>query len=335
MAKKTAEKPVKKTVKRAVKTAVKKTPAPSRASKGANAAKKALKKAPPPSPKPMATGGGKKPLGTHGRLIPLHILSDSTGNLAQHMLTAFLTQFPSDAFVLRPQNFLQTPARLRVALDHVAEEPGIVCHAMVSSEAKGTIASRCDELGLPQCDLTGDFVHFLSRVSGIAPSADVEALHDTSNLYHERIKALEFTLEHDDGLGLETLHRADIVLAGVSRTSKTPTSIYLAQQGHKVANVSLAMGIEPPKQLLELKRNVVGLLIEPHQLVEIRTNRSIGWRMGDTRYNDPDHVDREVLWSKRLFARHGWPTLDVTDQAVEETAARIVNLIAARRPVGR
>lgn len=266
------------------------------------------------------------------RHIPLHILSDSTGNLAQHMLTAFLTQFPADAFVIRRQNFLRTSMQLKIALDHVAEEPGIVCHAMVDQPSKNMIARRCAELGLPQCDLTGEFVSFLASASGLRPRSDVEALHDTSNAYQNRIKALEFTLAHDDGLGLDTVHRADIVLAGVSRTSKTPTSIYLAQQGYRVANVSLAMEVAPPPQLLSLRRRVVGLLIGVRQLVEIRTNRSVSWRMGDTRYNDPDHVEDELQWSRRLFVRNGWPSLDVTDQAVEETAARIVNLVMAGRP---
>lgn len=248
------------------------------------------------------------------------------------MLTAILTQFPEEAFAVRPWNFLQSQDRILSVLESAATERAIVFHAMVLDEAKQLIAARCKEIGLPQCDLTGGFVDFLSRESGYKPSARLDRLHFTSHEYHHRIRALEFTLEHDDGLGLETIHRADIVLTGVSRTSKTPTSVYLAQQGYRVANVALAMEIAPPAQLLALKEKVVGLVIDPTQLTEIRTNRQAGWRMGQTSYNDPQAVAREVAWSRKLFASKGWPILDVTDQAVEETAARIVNLLKVDKP---
>ncbi len=249
------------------------------------------------------------------------------------MLTAFLTQFPPKSFEIRRYNFLSTPAKLDLALDEAVAQDGIVLHALVRPDAKMQVTARCRQHRLAVSDLTGQFVDFLSRESGLSPLANTVRLHDTSSEYHQRIKALEFTLEHDDGLGLDSLHQADIVLCGVSRTSKTPTSIYLAQQGYRVGNVSLAYGIEPPAQLISLStRNVVGLVINSHQLVEIRTNRQASWRMGDTRYNDPDHVLREVQWSRRLFSSRGWPVLDVTDQAVEETAGRIVEVLRLHKP---
>ncbi len=265
--------------------------------------------------------------------IPLYILSDSTGNLAQHMLTAILTQFPPDRFALYRQNFLQSDMLLQRALEQVAKKPGLVFHAVVSPAAKKMIADHCAKLGLACHDLTGQTVDFLIRESGVQPQPDHSRLHDVSHEYHQRIKALEFTLEHDDGLGVDTIHQADIVLVGVSRTSKTPTSIYLAQQGYRVANVSLALGVEPPRQLMQLtSRNVIGLTIEPHHLVEIRTNRQVQWRMTDTSYNDEDSVAREITWSRRLFASAGWPVLDVTGRAVEETAARIINILNLAGP---
>jgi regulator of PEP synthase PpsR (kinase-PPPase family) len=144
--------------------------------------------------------------------------------------------------------------------------------------------------------------------------------------YTRRVKAVEFALEHDDGLGLDTLHEADVVLVGVSRTSKTPTCMYLAQQGYKAANVSLASGVEPPAQLMALpKGKVAALAIDPRQLAEIRSRRQTAWKMADTSYNLPGAVAAEVAWSRRLFARAGWAVFDVTDQAIEETAARVVD----------
>lgn len=271
---------------------------------------------------------------TYCRLrLPLHVMSDSTGNLAQHMLTAFLTQFPEDAFSLRRHNFLQTEQALRQAMEIVTQAGGAVMHAFVSPRFKKITEEICQQAKIPCCDLTGQLVEFLWHQSGVQPVPNLRRLHDTSAEYHQRIKALEFTLEHDDGLGLETLHGADIVLAGVSRTSKTPTSIYLAQQGYNVANVSLALEVQPPAALLAMNRQrVVGLVIDPNQLVEIRTNRQVSWRMSDTSYNSTDHVAREVAWCRQLFNRQGWHVLDVTDQAVEETAGRIVDLLQVRRP---
>ncbi len=261
----------------------------------------------------------------------LHLLSDSTGNLGQHMVTAFLTQFPPEIFVIRRWMFLSSIDRVQETLDHLKDEPGIVLHAVVEPASKELIERVCQKYAWPTCDLTGPFVDFISRASGVLPSPNVHRLHDISNAYHARIEALEFTLEHDDGLGLETLHEAQIVLAGVSRTSKTPTSIYLGQQGYRVANIALAMQVDVPSQLLMLRtKNVVGLLINPRTLTEIRTNRQMSWRMTGTSYNDPQFVTRELQWSRELFQKQGWHTLDVTDQAIEETAGRIVHLLRLR-----
>jgi regulator of PEP synthase PpsR (kinase-PPPase family) len=251
------------------------------------------------------------------------------------MLTAFLTQYPRDAFVLHPHHFIQTEQKLERTMDEVARLGGIVFHAVVHRHFKEMIEQRCRDIGIPYCDLTGRFMEFLTAASGVQPQPDIGRLHHVhAPSYHNRIKALEFTLEHDDGLGLETLHEADIVLTGVSRTSKTPTSIYLAQQGFRVANVSLALAVPPPRQLLVLRERVVGLTIDPAQLVEIRTHRNTSWRMGDTSYNDPEYVSREIMWSRRLFRDQGWPTINVTDRAIEETAVRIIDLLGLKPATG-
>ena len=255
----------------------------------------------------------------------VYVLSDSTGNLPRHMLTAFLTQFPPSAFDLRPRSFLDSEAKVRSALEEVAAAPGVVMHALVDPATKRLVARECRRLKTPQCDLTGGFVEFLSAASGIKPFPDRARLHDVDAAYRRRVKAVEFALEHDDGLGLDTLHDADVVLVGVSRTGKTPTCMYLAQQGYKAGNVSLAIQTTPPAQLLVLPRDkVAALVIDPAQLAQIRSRRQVAWHMPDTSYNEADTVEAEVQWSRRLFARQGWATFDVTNQAIEETAGRIV-----------
>jgi regulator of PEP synthase PpsR (kinase-PPPase family) len=258
----------------------------------------------------------------------LYVLSDSTGNLARHTLTAILTQFPPESVCLKFHTFIRSEPRLDAVLQEIRAQPGAICHAVVSEPFKQKIVAFCRNAKLRHYDITGGMVAFLTHVIGAAPHNDLAKLHRIDETYKRRIGALEFTIGHDDSLGLDTIADADIVLAGVSRTGKTPTSIYLAQQGYRVANVSLAMQVEPPKELLGLPpRKVVGLVINPQQLSLIRGRRETEWRMARTTYGDPAHVAREIAWARQLFARQKWPVLDVTDQAIEETAAKVVELL--------
>lgn len=279
----------------------------------------------------MPPVGKKKPSGP----TTLHVLSDSTGNLPRHMLAAFLTQFPAQTFVTRTWNFVQSDQKLKQTLDAIKAEPGPVMHAFVSPTQKKAVERFCRKMELPVCDLTGGFVEFLAKAAGAKPARDVSALHAVSDAYQRRIEAVEFTIQHDDGLGLDTIADADIVLAGVSRTSKTPTCMYLAQLGFKAANVALAINATVPPQLLALTgRQVVGLLIDPLRLQSIRRTRADDWKLGTTSYDAFDHIDQEVRWSQKLFARQGWRTLDVTSTAVEETAVRLIELLKLPSPIG-
>ena len=249
------------------------------------------------------------------------------------MVAAFLTQFPEGTFGVRLKSFLDTPQKLDAAFDEIRADPGIVMHALVDPEMKWRVTERCVVDGVSACDLTGAFVEFLAHASGVVPTPDVRRLHGVDEAYRRRIKAVEFALEHDDGLGLDTLQGADVVLVGVSRTSKTPTCMYLAQQGYKAGNVSLALNIDPPAQLLSMPRSkIAALVIDPRQLAEIRSRRQTAWNMSDTTYNLPDSVEAEVAWSRRLFTRCGWSAFDVTNQAIEETAARIVDRLRLGQP---
>ena len=271
------------------------------------------------------------------KLTPaIFVLSDSTGNLARHMMGAFLTQFPPQAASVRFESFLNTAERLATVLEQAKSENAAVCHAMVSREFKKVIQQFCLKAGLPCRDLTGGTVEFLAAITGEKPQRNLQTLHRMDDAYERRIGALEFTLSHDDSLGAETICDADIVLVGVSRTSKTPTSIYLAQQGYRVANVALALGLDPPAQLMKVRpERVFGLLINPQQLVMIRTRREADWQMNQTSYGDPNHVSRELAWTRRLFKDSGWRTLDVTDQAIEETAARITAIVGPANATDR
>jgi regulator of PEP synthase PpsR (kinase-PPPase family) len=267
---------------------------------------------------------------------PLYVLSDATGSLARHMVTTFLTQFPAGAFALHLKPFIAEHDRLTQAMADLAAHPGIVFHAVVSSKTKRQITDHCRKQKMPCYDLTGPAVDFLAAVSKIAPNSDENRLHPIDAVYCDRINAMTYTVEHDDGLGLDTLGSADIVLAGVSRTGKTPTSVYLAMQGYRVANVSLAIEVAPPPELLALRPgSTVGLILDPMRLVEIRTRRQTAWNMAQTPYSEMERVEEEVAWSRKLFAKLRCPVLDVTDQAIEETAARLLDLLHLSQPPAR
>jgi hypothetical protein len=249
------------------------------------------------------------------------------------MMAAFATQFPANTFTVIMRPFLDTIDKLEAAMDEVALRPGVVLHGMVEMAPKRVIERRCNKIGAPCLDLTGAFVAFLSDAAKVPPQPDRDRLHSVDQAYDRRIQALEFTLDHDDSMGLDTLHEAQIVLSGISRTSKTPTSIYLAQQGFRVANVALAIEVPPPQQLLDLPTDrVVGLVIDPAMLTTIRTRRQQAWRMPESSYNDVTQVREELRWSRKLFEGHGWKVIDVTGRAVEETAALVLQALGLAHP---
>jgi regulator of PEP synthase PpsR (kinase-PPPase family) len=276
---------------------------------------------------------GRAPLTTP---IPLYILSDSTGNLARHMVNTFMTQFPSGAFQVQVRPFIGEEERRVEALAVIANRPGIVFHAIVSPQLKLELSQRCEQMNVACYDLTGPTVEFLARAAGIQPLSDEQLLHRVDPVYVGRINAMSFTLEHDDGLGMENLGEADVVLAGVSRTGKTPTSVYLAMQGYRVANVALAAEAPVPPQLRQLpRRKAVGLIIEPAHLADIRGRRERAWNMAPSPYSDVRRVRQEIEWSRRLFRELNMPVLDVTEQAIEETAARVLDLLGLTEPAKR
>ena len=271
--------------------------------------------------------------GTKRQYRTLHLLCDSTGNLPRHMVAAFATQFPANSLNTRDWNFIRSLGQLAEVHAAIKADPGIVFHAFVSDSLKEATETFCRGLNVPCRDLTGPFVEFLAGETGLTPTSDPRRLHEMDETYHSRVRALEFALEHDDGLGLDTIGEADVVLTGISRTGKTPTAVYLAQQGYRAANVSLVLEVAPPKQLLQLPaKKVVALTIQPDRLLQIRTRRQVEWQMGATSYVDPEHVTAEVRWARNLFNRQGWRVLDITNHAIEETAARVVELVGHPLP---
>ena len=262
----------------------------------------------------------------------LHLLSDSTGETLDNIVKAALAQFDEVDVVKHFWPMVRSDVHLERILDDVAENPGMVLFTLVNSETRRKLENRCRALGLPAVPALDAVTDALSDMFGQEAKARPGRQHSLDAAYFARVEAIQFTIAHDDGLLQEGWEEADIILAGVSRTSKTPTSIYLANRGYKVANIPLVVESPPPPKLFELKNPmVVGLTTAPERLVQIRRNRLLTLNeQSETAYVDNEKVKSEVAFARRMFADNGWPVIDVTRRSIEETAAAIIRLYGER-----
>lgn len=264
----------------------------------------------------------------------VHLVSDSTGETLNAMAKAVIARFDGVIPIEHIYALVRSPKQMERVLEEVAGAPGVVLHTLVDRELREQLEEGCRRLKTPQIGALDPLVGALSGYLGANISTRVGAQHALDHGYFNRIGALDFAIAHDDGQGtLDQLEHADVVLCGVSRTSKTPTCIYLANRGIRAANVPLVPGQEDGERLTQLKHPlVVGLTVAPDRLVQIRRNRLEGLnaaRASD--YVDHDAVRDETVKARRAFERRGWPTIDVTRRSVEETAAAIINLLSERR----
>ena len=264
----------------------------------------------------------------------VHLVSDSTGETLNAMAKAVTARFDGVIPIEHIYALVRSSKQMERVLEEVASAPGVVLHTLVDRDLREQLEEGCRRLDMPQIGALDPLVGAMSRYLGAALSSRVGAQHALDHGYFNRIGALDFAIAHDDGQGtLEQLEHADVVLCGVSRTSKTPTCIYLANRGIRAANVPLVPGQEDGERLTKLKNPlVVGLTVSPDRLVQIRRNRLEGLnaaRASD--YVDHDAVRDETVKARRAFERRGWPTIDVTRRSVEETAAAIINLLSERR----
>ncbi len=254
------------------------------------------------------------------------LLSDATGETAESILTAALTQFRGKhAQMLRIGN-VRTRAQIRGIVARASEEGAAIFYTFVDHGLIDFTEALCKEHGVDCLDLLGPLIARLAKIFGESSQEKPGLLHGVDEDYFRRIEAMEFALKYDDGQKLQHLDEADIVLTGVSRTSKTPLSIYLSCRGWKVANVPLVHGIDPPPELFRADPGrVIGLVIDPKRLVERRTARlrSLGEERA-TAYIDFDEVKTELRWARALFRDRGWPVVNVTARSVEENAHEIL-----------
>jgi [pyruvate, water dikinase]-phosphate phosphotransferase / [pyruvate, water dikinase] kinase len=265
--------------------------------------------------------------------LHLHLLSDSTGETLETIAKAALAQFEGVETIKHFWPMIRSAGNLERILAEIAQNPGLVLFTLVNSETRRTLEQRCHALGLPAVAPLDGVTDSLSSMLGQTAVARPGRQHALDAAYFARVEAIQFTIAHDDGIGWENWEQADIVLAGISRTSKTPTSIYLANRGYKVANIPLVVESPPPRSLFSLQNPlVVGLTTSVDRLVQVRRNRLLSLNQApETDYVDQEAVTREVAFARRIFADNGWPVIDVTRRSIEETAAAIINLCNERR----
>ncbi len=265
--------------------------------------------------------------------LHLHLLSDSTGETLEMVAKAALAQF-DDAEVFRHfWPMVRSQQHLDRVLGEIAAHPGLVLFTLVNAELRARLEEKCRSLGLPSVAALDAVTAVLEDMLGQQAKARPGRQHLMDDAYFDRVDAIHFTIAHDDGVAHEDWEEADIVLAGVSRTSKTPTSIYLANRGYKVANIPIVPESPPPQSLYALKRPlVVGLTTAPDRLIQVRRNRLLSLNQApETAYVDQEKVAKEVLYARRMFADNGWPVIDVTRRSIEETAAAVIRLLGEQR----
>ena len=259
----------------------------------------------------------------------VHLVSDSTGETLNAMARAVCARFDNVLPIEHIYALVRSQRQLDRALGDIEEAPGVVIHTIVDDKLRHALEEGCRKLDMPCIPALDPLVSALSRYLGASTTTRVGAHLRLDNDYFNRMDALNYAIGHDDGQGGQDLDEADVVLVGVSRTSKTPTCIYLAHRGVRAANVPLVPGRPIPEKLMQLKKAlVVGLTISPDRLISIRRNRLLSLNENrQSAYIDNDTVRDEIIQARRLYERHGWPTIDVTRRSVEETAAAILNLM--------
>ena len=269
-----------------------------------------------------------------GNFFHLHLVSDATGETLITVARAAAAQYATVAPIEHIYPLVRTEKQLDRVIAEIETAPGIVLYTLLEETLTTRLEAKCREFGLPCLSILNPVLALFQSYLGAESTRRVGAQHTLNAEYFKRIDALNYTMLHDDGQHTDDLEHADVVLTGVSRTSKTPTSIYLANRGVKTANVPLVPNMPVPPNLERLTAPlVVGLIASPERIVQIRQNRLLGLNAhrDDDLYVDRQAVAEEIAFSRKLCARHNWPVIDVTRRSIEETAAAVLALLADRR----
>jgi regulator of PEP synthase PpsR (kinase-PPPase family) len=269
---------------------------------------------------------------TDSQTFNLHLVSDSSGETVTNIARACLVQYENVEVAEHAWWLVRTPGQMTRVIEGIKAHPGLVIFTLLESRIRKPLEQACRELGVPYVSALDPVMQALAGYFNRSAMAEIGRQHVMDEGYFERIEAMHFTMQHDDGQSLETIGNADIIIVGVSRTSKTPTCMYLANRGFKVGNIPLVPGVSVPEEVFEAKKPFfVGLTREARSLTDIRQSRlRIMNESRSVEYADVDAVREEIAESRRLFTKHGWPVIDVTRRSIEETAATIAQLFSQR-----
>ena len=270
------------------------------------------------------------------RYFHLHLVSDATGETLIAVGRAAAAQYKHSHSIEHIHSLVRNQAQIERILREIEVAPGIVLYTLVDTNLAATLETGCRLMGVPYVSVLDPVLTTFQAYLGTRSAGRIGAQHVLDADYFRRIEALNFSMAHDDGHLPEDVEDADILLVGVSRTSKTPTSIYLANRGVKTANVPLVPGSPVDPDVLNARKPlVVGLIASPERIVQIRQHRVLTLKSEEVAdsYVDRDKVTEELAWSRKLCARQGWPVIDVTRRSIEETAAAVLGLMAARKQV--
>ena len=269
---------------------------------------------------------------TKGNKRYIFIVSDATGKTCMRVVYAALRQFKTTEAVVETVSFVRTIEQIDALINRAAQVNGIVVYTMVLAEARERITEQGRLKGVPTVDLLGPLLTRFSDLLEISPLARPGLGRQLDNDYFRRIEAVDFTIKHDDSLGLSTLDQAELVLVGVSRTSKTPVSIYLSYRGWKVANIAVLLGQPLPRELERIdKKKILALTVQPTRLQLIRMERKRKFLNAELNgYTDTDNIRSELNYGLELYKRHGYPILDVTYKSIEETATEVMRMISGQ-----
>ncbi|MGB2951890.1 MAG: pyruvate, water dikinase regulatory protein [Gaiellaceae bacterium] len=263
--------------------------------------------------------------------VELHLISDSTGETAVRLAHALEAQFPGQQFEEIRHPRVETVDDLQLALNRAKGRPAVIVYTLVQPELKDAARTLCRRYKLHYCDLLSHPIDAVAKVAGVGATMTPGARPPLDSTYFKRIAAIEFAVRYDDGMG-EGLHEADIVLVGVSRTSKTPLSIFLGYMGYKTANVPIVKGIKPPPALYEVDQTkIVGLTIDAERLAEIRQQRVRRLGSSNRAYTQLVEIYDELEEAAAVHRRLGCPVIEISELSIEETAARVIRLIERRR----
>lgn len=262
------------------------------------------------------------------KFFHLHLVSDATGETLNAVAKAATVQYADFQPVEHSHSLVRNAAQLDAVVADIEQNPGIVLYTMVNSKMRQTLEDKCAGIGVPIVSVLDPVTACLSTYLNAKSTPQVGGQHALNAEYFKRIDALNFTMMHDDGQLADGLSDADVVLVGISRTSKTPTSIYLANRGIKTANVPLVLGVPLPTQLDNIGNAlVVGLVASAERIVQIRRNRLLSLNERDeTDYVDKKKIAEELTFARKICSSRGWPVIDVTRKSIEETAASVLNL---------